>query len=96
MKDELNADFAGILLSLPASRNQLFLKARTSAGQYNINTEGIRSVKIIVPPLSLQEKFASILCNYESLREKQRDSTIEIDQVFHSVMQKAFRGELVS
>jgi type I restriction enzyme S subunit len=92
----LNPDFVAVLLSFSASRNQLFLRARTSAGQYNINTEGIRSIKIVVPPLSLQEKFVLVLSNYAKLRRRQQESESEINLLFQSLMHKAFRGELVS
>jgi type I restriction enzyme S subunit len=92
--DRLRPDFASVLLSFPALRDQLFARARTSAGQYNINSEGLRSVKVIVPPLEHQDRFVSTIKAVRLLQRTQRESTAEVNELFHSLMYKAFRGEL--
>lgn len=51
---------------------------------------------IILPPLILQQKFASIVEKVESLRWNQKQSLQEIDNLFSILMQKAFLGELVA
>jgi type I restriction enzyme S subunit len=69
-------------------------RTRTSAGQYNINTVGLGLIDILVPPLELQQKFASIVQQVEQLREHQSQSKQHIDDLFNVLMQKAFKGEL--
>src|SRR5207247_962920 len=90
----INPDFARVLLSFPAPRDQLFARARTSAGQYNINADGIRSVKMMLPPLELQNEFISILAKDAKLTEAQNKSQEELSKLLHSLMRKAFTGGL--
>jgi type I restriction enzyme, S subunit len=55
----------------------------------------VKNVKFPIPPLPLQQKFASIVEQVEKLKEKQKQSKEEIDNLFNSLMQRAFNGELV-
>lgn len=63
--------------------------------QPNLNLSMIKSLKIPVPPLPLQEKFASIVEQVEALKEHQKQSKEQIDNLFGALMQKAFKGELI-
>jgi type I restriction enzyme S subunit len=54
------------------------------------------NIPIVLPPLAIQEKFASIVETVESLKAQQVQLTRETDDLFNSLMQKAFTGELVS
>ncbi|MEM3405477.1 MAG: restriction endonuclease subunit S [Candidatus Pacearchaeota archaeon] len=60
-----------------------------------ITSKQLKSIKIPLPPIELQQKFASIVEKVEKLKEKQLESKKKIDEMFNSLMQKAFRGELV-
>jgi len=55
----------------------------------------IKRYKIPVPQIHLQLKFASIVKKIESMKERQKKSTEDINQLFDALMQKAFKGELV-
>jgi type I restriction enzyme S subunit len=45
------------------------------------------------PPLSEQQKFAALVEKVEVLRTRQRQSELELENLFNSLMQRAFRGE---
>ncbi len=66
-----------------------------------VNQVGIDStllknqILVPLPPLPLQKKFASIVEQVEKLKEKQKQSKENINNLFNSLMQKAFKGELV-
>lgn len=75
-------------------QNQLEEYAPQSA-QKNINLEILNKLKIPVPPLLLQQQFAEIVNKTEALKEKQKQSEQELENLFQSLMQKAFKGELV-
>jgi type I restriction enzyme, S subunit len=60
-----------------------------------INLPRLRQLILIVPPMINQQKFAAMVEKVESLRTKQRESEKELDNLFSSLMQRAFRGELV-
>ena len=61
----------------------------------NLHLIEIKKIKIPLPPLPLQQKFANIVEKVEKLKEKQKQSKEEINIMFDALMQKAFKGELV-
>lgn len=54
----------------------------------------VSKIKIPLPSIALQEKFASIVERVEKIKEAQGKSGKEIDDLFGVLMQRAFRGEL--
>ena len=54
----------------------------------------LKQVKIHLPPLPLQQKFAKIVEHVEKLKEKQKKSGENINELFDALMSKAFKGEL--
>lgn len=63
-------------------------------GQPNISQQVVRSLKIPLPPLPLQQKFSNIVEQVEKLKENVEKSNMESENLFNSLMHKAFRGEL--
>ena len=64
-----------------------------SAG-YSRHYKYLKEKMILQPPLSLQNKFASIVKEVEAMKKNQNHSKIQINSLFNSLMQKAFRGEI--
>jgi len=62
----------------------------------NISKDTLSDLPIPFPRLELQEEFAALVEKVESLRAKQRESEKELEKLFNSLMQRAFRGELVA
>ena len=60
-----------------------------------IRKDAVRKIKIPLPPIDLQNKFAKIVENVEKMKEHQKNSKQQIDDLYNNLMQKAFRGELV-
>ncbi len=56
----------------------------------------LRGIKVICPPFPLQQKFASIVKEVEAMKKQQKHSKEQIDNLFNALMQKAFKGELVT
>ena len=71
------------------------LSNQTQVAQPNINAQQYGSFNIIIPPISLQNQFASLVEKIESIKEHQTQSTEEINTLFDALMQKAFNGELI-
>ncbi len=68
-----------------------------SAGSMpNVSKERLKTVSLLLPPLLEQQKFATLVEKVESLRAQQRESEKELENLFQSLMQRAFRGELVA
>ena len=54
----------------------------------------LKNVEIPLPPLRDQEKFAQVVRKSEQLRTKQRRAKRKSDDIFNSLVQRAFRREL--
>lgn len=78
------------------ARKAYVLKYVTSSTISGINQTNLAEVTILVPPLSLQQQFVEIVNKTEALKEKQKQSEQELENLFQSLMQKAFKGELLS
>jgi type I restriction enzyme S subunit len=77
--------------------NQLTLYFRRIAPdgtQPNLNSAIMKAQEIILPPIELQNKFEDILFKHESLLAKVNVSMTLTDNIFNSISQKAFAGEL--
>jgi type I restriction enzyme S subunit len=57
--------------------------------------EKFKKFRVPLPPIALQQEFSAIVEKTESVKEKQKKSREEIDNLFNSLMQRAFNGGLV-
>lgn len=93
-QDLLNPHYLSVYLAGNDGRALLMEKAKTSAGQYNINTDGLGGIEVPLPDLSLQELFVSRLHAINKRRLALSRSLAELDALFSSLQHRAFRGEL--
>lgn len=54
----------------------------------------IERFKAAIPPSELQQRFSILVESMDGLRKVQRDSERQTDQLFQSLIRKAFRGGL--
>jgi type I restriction enzyme, S subunit len=66
----------------------------TSIPQLTIPMLSNSKYKIPLPPLPLQQKFAKIVEHVEGLKENIKKTKQNSEELFNSLMSKAFRGEL--
>ena len=59
-----------------------------------LNKQDLAPLKISLPPLELQEKFAARSNDIDAERSSQRLHFLELDYLFESLQQRAFAGEL--
>jgi type I restriction enzyme S subunit len=88
------AQYVNALLNQPATMSLVagMIHGQTRA---RINMGRLRELTVPCPPLSDQQKFATVVEMVDSLRTKQRESEKDLEDLFHSLMQRAFKGELV-
>jgi type I restriction enzyme S subunit len=91
---QLYPAFIRDIISFPTYRSRLVSEARTTAGNYNINTEGLGRLRLIKPPLKEQESYIKLRLQLNTREEKQKRQLIESGTLFNSLLQRAFRGEL--
>jgi len=87
--------FLSFYLNSYGNHGYFSTQSSTTSGLNTISTNKVRKAKILLPPIELQQKFASIVQQVEQLREHQSQSRQHIDDLFNVLMQKAFKGELV-
>lgn len=78
----------------PTGRAMLKARSKTSAGQFNINIEGLSTVDLALPPLELQREFARRVAAVEELKAKQRGQLQQLDELFNAVQDEVFPGNL--
>lgn len=66
----------------------------TSGSMKNISQEKVFSLRVGLPPLSLQQEFAHRVKVIEQLKATHRESLAHLDTLFASLQHRAFRGEL--
>ena len=66
----------------------------TSGSMKNISQEKVFSIRVGLPPLPLQQTFATRIQSVESLKATHRAALSELDALFASLQHRAFSGEL--
>ncbi len=95
-------------LSHEANQRKIQNLSGGSAGSMpNVSKARLKSLNLLLPPLAAQQKFAALVEKVEGLpasensprqaglRGKQRDSEKQLESLFNSLMQRAFKGEPV-
>ena len=86
----LNGVFASELINSNFGKRQLKKRIKTSAGQYTVSQDGIGAIVSIVPPLELQNQFASFVQEIDKSRSRIQKSLEASQELFDSLMQEYF------
>lgn len=81
----------GYLNSLHGKQTLLGM-CKSIVGMANINAQEVQKIKILIPPLELQNSFAQIVEKTETLKSQYRQSLQELENLYGSLSQKAFGG----
>lgn len=90
----LHPGYISAYLQSPAGRAELRERCKTSAGQYNINTKGISSLKVPVPPFEMQQEFDRRVQKVRSEQSAHQRHLTVLDDLFASLQHRAFSGTL--
>ena len=97
-RDKADPNFLAFFLTSTMGRDAIAGIRRTSAGQYNVNSENLRGIVVPLPPLSIQKETTERLIEeravVRAIVECQSVRAAEIEQLTSSVLRKAFAGEL--
>ena len=91
----INQLYLNYFLSSKKMQNYILLR-NAGATRQALNFNQIGNFRVPIPPISLQNQFASLVEKIESIKEHQTQSTEEINTLFDALMQKAFQGELIA
>lgn len=80
-------------LSSPNTQRQIWT-IQAGASRQALNYRQVKSLDIYLPPIDDQLKFLTIAKHITNLRDSQTQSTKQINEFFHALMYKVFRGKL--
>lgn len=87
-------DYISAYLNSKHGKLTLQNMCKNIVGQANINAQELQDIKILIPPFHLQETFAKKIELINQL--KAQTNAEKSEELFQSLLQRAFRGELVS
>lgn len=93
--EEVLSEFLVEYFNSRCGRKLVLSKARIGT-MTTINQPDIKSLRIFLPPIELQQKFVELFYIIDCIAKKQRCSTKETETLFNSIISKAFNGKLVS
>lgn len=95
LKNTINPVYLWQVLSQKAMRVEISKLASGSAGSMpNISKARLRTLNLPIPPLNMQLKYHQIVNLFWKQQNHQKDFLQSSENLFNSLLQSAFRGEL--
>lgn len=82
------------VLNLPSRRNRILEMNSSGGAQQFLSLGQIKNIDIPVPPMESQKQFSEIVEKSEILKARFKNSLIELENLYGSLNQRAFKGEL--
>lgn len=92
--NRVNRAYFEALWNSQAIRSQIVKAARTTNGTFKVNQTAIENIQIVVPSQDAQEDFQRKASSVNGLIKRSKEALAEANQLFASLSQRAFRGEL--
>jgi len=97
-RDRIRPHFLSFYLNSTHGRSELDKRRRTSAGQFNINSESLRNIEVPLPPVEVQDRVIEALSNHQAqvnkLQSELQTAWKTASHLRESILHKAFAGEL--
>jgi type I restriction enzyme S subunit len=92
-RDLLNSAYLSVFISLQST--QFFiLQIQSGASRQALNHQQVRTLEIPLPPIALQNEFATRVAEIGAVQSEQTASRRRLDDLFQSTLHRAFQGEL--
>ncbi len=91
--DILNATYLSVFISLESTQ-RFILQIQTGASRQALNHQQVRDLEIPLPPVTLQKEFSKMIAEIRELEIAQTTSRKRLDDLFQSMLHRAFEGEL--
>lgn len=92
--EKANAEFLSAFMNSDYMKRILQLKCKNIVGMANINAQELQDFNIYIPPMELQNKFAKIVEKVEAQKQKNELVIEQMNNLFNSLSQRAFKGDL--
>jgi type I restriction enzyme S subunit len=87
-------EYLAAFMNTSYAKKVLRSMSKSIVGMANINAKEVQGIKILLPPLEVQQKFAEIVGKLELVRAGHRAHLAALDELFASLQQRAFSGTL--
>ena len=87
-------EYLAAFLNTVYSKRVLRSMCKSIIGMANINATELQALRIPAPPHSVQHEFSGRIATIEKLKSAHRNSLVEQDDLFTTLQQRAFRGDL--
>jgi type I restriction enzyme S subunit len=88
-----NAEFVRFWISF---LQKILEDSAPMAAQKNINLKILRELDVPLPPITLQNQFAERIQHIEAQKQQAQASLQKSEDLFNSLLQRAFKGELTA
>lgn len=92
-KDTCLPIFLKTYMNLPQLKIYLREKCKNIVGMANINAKELQDISMYIPPLPLQQKFADIVDQIETQKQKIKSAITKTETLFNALMAKYFDEE---
>ena len=86
--------YVNFFINSPSGKQQMFKAGKTTSGLNTISSKIVKETIINLPPIELQNQFAAIVSKTEALKEQYKSSLQELENLYGSLSQQAFKGAL--
>ncbi len=93
-RSELNPYYLSALVSSRYGKSYFLKSAKQTTGIASINSTQLKNFPVVIPPIDLQNQFASIVEKVEGLKSRYLRSLADLERLYGALSQKAFKGEL--
>lgn len=98
-KEQLDPEFLNMFINSPVGQDEVRTRSRTTSGLRSLSVGRIKQIEVPVPPLIQQKRcvieFHAVKAQTERLRQDQDIVRRELDALLPSILDKAFKGELL-
>ncbi|MBN1495370.1 MAG: restriction endonuclease subunit S [Spirochaetes bacterium] len=89
--DTINSIYLCYLIGSSYGKKYFSKAAKQTTGIASINSTQLKRFPVIIPPISMQNKLASLVGKVELMKIKYNDNLFELEKLYGSVSQRAFR-----
>ena len=90
VNEKVNAEYLSAVLNSKYGKNTLFDMCKAIVGQANINAQELQNIKIIIPPIELQNQFAEFVEKVEKQKAVMQKSLEKMEMNHKALMQEYF------
>jgi type I restriction enzyme S subunit len=93
-ENELNSVYLSFLIGSSYGKRYFLKAAKQTTGIASINMTQLKNFDVIIPPLSLQNRFAEIAVTIKEQKGIAQQQQQQSENLFQSLLHKVFKGEL--